>query len=274
MIWSAALLTASAAQATTIILIPIADTSLRNNSGDVTFGDSNPLLGGVSKEPFTVTNRILLKFDLSGIPTNATVTGVSLATAIFRSNTGPADYDLNRLLVDWSEEAATWGNRKASTPWNIGGGQSGIEYVATASVTAPIDDGMFSSAGMVSDVQLWLKNPGTNFGWIMSATGEPQGTGKQLGSRESSQPPILTVDYTLSSPVPPQVLFDASIAGSEFYFSFNVESNRAYGVEFIDENLAGEWVSLTNIPTLPANAVITVTNSISSSARFFRVRSL
>jgi hypothetical protein len=127
---------------------------------------------------------------------------------------------------------------------------------------------------MISDVQVWVKNHGTNFGWIMLAKGESQGTGKQLGSRESSQPPILTVDYTLSAPVAQPVLFDASIARGEFHFSFNAESSRTYDVEFRDESLAGEWNSLTNISFLPTNTVITVTNPISSSARFFRVRTL
>ena len=230
------------------------------------------MIVGVSKDPFTITNRGLLKFDFTGIPTNATITGVSLTVTIFRSNTEPADYDLNRVLVDWSELETTWNNRSASTPWLVGGGLSGVEYVSAPSVTAQVDETIFSSAGMVSDVQLWLNHPATNYGWMLIATGEKLGTGKQIGSRESDQPPILTVEYETFVPAIPPVIFGTSVEEDGFHFSFNAESNRTYSVEFRDALSAGSWNPLTNIPALPVAGVINVTTTISSPTRFFRVR--
>jgi hypothetical protein len=259
-------------KADTTILVPSADASLRDNSPDMNFGESNPLIVGNSKEPFTVHNRALLKFDLTGIPTTATITGVSLVVAIFRSNTDNSDYDLNRVLVDWSELGATWNYRTASQPWLAGGGQGGSDFVAAASVTATVDDTIFSSAGMIADVQLWVRNPGTNYGWIMLPTGNLPGTGKQLGSRESEYTPILTVNYTLSAPVTPLALFGVALVGNEFRFSFNAESNRVYAVEFCDTMSASGWNPLTNIPAQPVGGLINITNAVSSTALYFRVR--
>lgn len=260
------------ARAFTTNLFPVADTSLRNNAPDMPMGDSNPLIVGVSKTPFTVTNHALLKFDFSGIPTNATITGVTLATTIFRSNTDPANYDLNRMLVDWNEYEATWNKRNASTPWLLSGCQPGTEFVNSPSVTAEVDQGNFSSPGMVADVQLWLNNPGTNFGWIMLATEEAIGTGKQLGSRESDLPPVLTVDYIIGSPAAPPAIFGMSATENEFRFSFNAQSNHSYSIEFRDALATGNWNVLTNIPPQPADAVINITNPISSAPRFFRAK--
>jgi hypothetical protein len=260
------------AHALTVNLMPSADTSIRDNSPTTNYGDSNPLIVGNSKEPFTVHNRALLKFDLTSIPTNATVTSVNLTVIIFRSNTDVSLYDLNRVLVDWDEYQASWNNRSASTPWLAGGAQSGTEYVADASVSSPVDDTVFSSAGMVSDVQLWVRNSATNFGWIMLPTGNLSATGKQLGSRESEYTSVLTVEYTLTPPINPPVLFGTALAENGFRFSFNATSNLAYAVEFCDTLAVSNWNTLTNISAQPVDAIIDITNAVSSTQRYYRVR--
>jgi hypothetical protein len=264
---------AESARALTLTVMPSADTCMRDNAPDMTSGDVNPLLVGNSKDPFTVHNRALLKFDVSSIPTNAIVTDATLMTVIFRSNTGPANYDLHRVLVDWNEYEATWNNRSASTAWLAGGGQSGTEFVSQPSVTAQIDDAIFSSAGTISDVQQWVGNSGTNYGWIMLPTGDLSGTGKQIGSRESVYSSTLTVEYSLPGPaatVP--AIFDVALSEQGFRFSFNVESNRPYAVEFRDVLASDAWNILTNISAQPVDGIINVTNAASSTERYFRVR--
>jgi hypothetical protein len=263
---------AKIALATTVLLTPSADTSLRDVAPNNAFGDSNPLLAGNAKEPFVLHNHALLKFDLSTIPTNAIVTGVSLSVVIFRSNTDVANFDLNRVLVNWSEYEATWNNRSASTPWLAGGAQSGTEYVAAPSVTSAVDDAVFSSPGMIADVQLWVGNAATNFGWIILPTGDLAGTGKQLGSRESDYASVLTVDYTLTPPAKPLVLFGSALIENGFCFSFNAESNHAYTVEFRDGFAGSNWNTLTNISAQPTDGIIAITNAISSTERYYRVR--
>ena len=55
-----------------------------------------------------------------------------------------------------------------------------------------------STAGMVADVQSWLDDPGSNFGWIiLGDEGTSLPTAKRFDSRETAATgPFLTVDFT------------------------------------------------------------------------------
>ena len=129
---------------------------------------------------------------------------------------------------------------------------------------------------------MWVSNPGTNFGWILIAAGDVDGisdadidgTGKEVYSRESDHSPTLTVEYSLYSPpaATPPLIFGTALVGNEFRFSLNVESNRFYSVEFRDSLAATNWDLLTTIPAQPVNGIITITNTISSTERYFRAR--
>jgi hypothetical protein len=69
-----------------------------------------------------------------------------------------------------------------------------------------------STVQMVADVQSWLNNSTTNFGWLLQAD-ELQTTAKRFASRESAVPtqrPLLTIAYT--EPAPPQIVIsDATV---------------------------------------------------------------
>jgi hypothetical protein len=97
-------------------------------------------------------------------------------------------------------------------------------------------------------------------------------TGKQLGSRESEYTPLLEVDYTLTAPPAPPVLFGAALVENGFRFSFNAESNCYYAVEYCDALAANSWSVLTNIPAQPVNGIIAITNAVSVLERYYRVR--
>ena len=61
-------------------------------------------------------------------------------------------------------------------------------------------------------------------------------------------------------------------AGTGAVVTFAAVSNRTYAVEFRDSFSGGSWGVLTNIPALPANTTIHITNAIVSPQRFFRAR--
>ena len=54
---------------------------------------------------------------------------------------------------------------------------------------------------MTADVQSWLDTPASNFGWIVVGVEGTAGTAKRFDTRESTTPPVLTIDYT--APAPP-----------------------------------------------------------------------
>jgi hypothetical protein len=87
--------------------------------------------------------------------------------------------------------------------------------------------------------------------------------------------PQLVIDYSLSPPPPPvvpPVLSSPVPVGNEIQFSFNAQSNRTYAVEFRETLGLTNWSVLTNIPALPEDATIHVTNTITGGERYFRAR--
>jgi hypothetical protein len=270
------------ASAVTINLFPVADTYIRDSAPTANFGAASPLLAGVALAGSPV-QRCLFKFSLADLPSGATITSVNLqliATAGPREN---SNFDLNRVLNDWTETGATWNERMAGTPWGAPGSQAGTDFVANPSVTAPLQPVLdpattndFSSPGMVADVQMWLDDPDTNFGWILHATGGQSSSGRQVASRENaSLRPVLTIDYTVSEPIPPATpptISDVLFTGDRLRFSFMAQSNRTYTIEFRESLATAQWNGLINVPAQPADAVIHITNTVSGAAGYFRAR--
>ena len=244
--------TLSSSPAATINLLPEADTYIRDSAPTFNFGTANPILVGIAATPFSPPRQnCLFRFSLTGIPAGAVVTRASLRLIAVAGPREPYDFDLSRVLVNWTEVGATWNVRLPGTPWAVSGVGSGSDYVASPSATAVLSPvpvqvslggqpvtNVFSSTGMAADVQLWLDNPGTNFGWILQVAGGQVSSGRQLASREDpTLKPVLTVEYTVPGtptvPAPPIISGPVLEAGS-IRFSFNAESNRTYTVQFAD----------------------------------------
>ena len=60
--------------------------------------------------------------------------------------------------------------------------------------------------------------------------------------------------------------------GNAILFSFIAQSNLTYAVESLDTLGTTNWTVLTSLAAQPTNTVINVTNTISSSQLYFRVR--
>jgi hypothetical protein len=257
--------------------LPVADTAIRDAAPDLNQGTVTSLPVGDSQSG-SVHNRGLFKFDLSNLPANSVVTAVTLRLTVIQAGTPDSSFDLNRLLVDWSETDATWNDRLASTLWTIPGGAANSDYVLTASGSGTLPgSGVstgFSSPGMVSDVQAWINNPATNFGWILIATGDASGSGKQVASREEgADAPSLIVQYTVQSPPAAPILTNVVTVSSNFQFSFLAESNRTYTVEFVGSLPNTNWTVVSNVPSQAVTGPVSIADPLTASNRFYRVRS-
>jgi spore coat protein A, manganese oxidase len=165
--------------------------------------------------------RGVLAFDIVGnLPAGSTITSVTLTLNMSRTAlTTPRTIELHKLLADWGEGTsqasgeegmgapatpndATWRHRFYDAVfWTAQGG----DFSGTVSASQSVDDiGVYtwSSAQMVSDVQAWLDNPGNNFGWIVLGDESEIATGKRFDTRESTNPPVLTVEYMAPGPRP------------------------------------------------------------------------
>jgi hypothetical protein len=165
--------------------------------------------------------RGVLAFDIAGnVPPDSTITAVSLSlnmsmTAVDTVRT----VELHKLLADWGEGTshapggegsgapatpndATWRHRFFDTIfWNTQGGDFSSTVSASQSV-GPVGPYTWSSTQMVADVQSWLNNPASNFGWLVLGDESTATTAKRFDTRESASPPVLTIQYTRAQPTP------------------------------------------------------------------------
>ena len=177
-----------------------------NGSGDFVFAGQN---GGASPR------RGLTQFDLSAIPTGATITGVTVNMFASQvSSTDASDVSFHRLLSAWGESTsdanggegggiaaatgdATWTNTFFDSQfWTTEGG----DFISTASATTSVSTTgaySWSSPGLIDDVQGWLDGSIANFGWIAVGNETTASTAKRFNSRSnSSNNPTLTVEFT------------------------------------------------------------------------------
>lgn len=158
--------------------------------------------------------RGVLAFDVAGaIPAGSTITAVSLTLNMSMTPAGAETVELHKLLADWGEGTshapmgegdgapatsndATWRHRFFDTLfWTTQGG----DFSATVSASQSVDGvGQYTwtSAQMVADVQEWLDNPASSFGWLVLGNESAAATAKRFDTRESAAPPMLTIQYT------------------------------------------------------------------------------
>lgn len=174
---------------TTVVLQASKDNTIYNESGNSNGVGPNFTCGVNSSGSI---RRALIKFDLSTIPPGATITSVTLTLTLTKSKTGTDKVSLYKLSQDWGEGTsdagdpdgqgtiatlndATWncsfynGVGGCTVAWATPGGvfesiESASTFVANSSTT-----NTWSSSQMKTDVQGWVSNSSSNFGWIIRA---------------------------------------------------------------------------------------------------------
>lgn len=199
-------------QAQTTVMLPATkDNSLfsENNNSN---GSGDDLFTGRTNQGNL--RRTLIQFDLSTIPSDATITDVQLKIRGSRqSSDGVA---IHRMNADWGEGTslatgqggqgasptnndATWNfSFFNTTSWSTAGG----DFMPTASASTSVNEGATSNwtgANVVTDVQAWIDGSATNFGWILIGDEASNASAIRMVSRESAtNAPELEVTYTVA----------------------------------------------------------------------------
>lgn len=202
--------------AATVTLEPSKDNTLyESGDGSLSNGSGQHLFVGTTSSGSG--RRALLAFDVSrSIPRGSRVTSVRLRLTVSRTVVGPKKVEVYRVAADWGEGAsdasaqegagaaaqtgdATWVHRFFdSSRWANPGG----DFAPTASAVADVGSNGPSSwgptPGLIADVQAWVDNPSSNFGWLLLVSGGGQ-SAKRFESREAgnaAQRPQLVVEFT------------------------------------------------------------------------------
>ena len=211
-----------AAFADTVVLLPQKDNTLYEDPFG-SFSNGQGFYFFTGKTAADSLRRGLIAFDFSSIPTNATITGATLTMFVSLSHGSSASVSLSKALRDWGEGAsdagepggagvqsetgdATWIHTFYDTAfWINAGGDFSSTPSATTTVGADNTTYTWSSSGMIADVQAWVSNPASNFGWMIRGNESIAGRAQRFNSSENpSNPPQLTVIYqpSLETPTP------------------------------------------------------------------------
>jgi hypothetical protein len=214
----------SAAVLADTVNLPAEKDNTLYEEGDLSNGAGDHLFTGTTNTPSI--RRTVIRFDIDGaIPAGATIDSVQLTLNVSRNNNStPEDTGLHLLNSDWGESGsnasgnegggaaaeigdATWQHTFYDNSfWSTPGG----DFAAGASASIPVTDNTAgehvwgSTAGMVADVQQWLDQPASNFGWIIIGNESRSATSKRFDSREilDGKAPGLEVMFTLAPPPP------------------------------------------------------------------------
>jgi hypothetical protein len=137
------------------------DTYLVVNLNTNNYGTSVDL---IIRDRSGFTRRVLLEFDLSGLPAGQTITSASLRLNYYnKADTDPVGktvwaYKLTR--TDWVEIEATWNSYKTGSAWTAAGGDYVTSSPAGGSVAVPAgyDWVSFDVLAIVQDAYAASKN--------------------------------------------------------------------------------------------------------------------
>jgi hypothetical protein len=228
-----------------------------------------------------------VRFDLQGkLPDGAILTNASLTfhTTKIR-NDQPVRVNLHRMNLSWNEgiggKGATtgagdqalagessWKSRIApNVPWSAPGASAPTDFSPELSATSTAGDiGAFtfqSTPQLLTDIQGWLQNPASNFGWIAFCEPDgPNGSAKRIGTREDVETaPSLLLEYEIPKPVLP-LSVDLTPSADTYLFEQKPENNFGASTTLrvgttAQSKRARPLIQFRLEGILPSNAVIT-----------------
>jgi hypothetical protein len=255
-----------------VALRPILDTSIHSASGNP--GGVDTILSG-RRRSRDIRDRGLLRFDLSNIPTNATIEFAEVSLTLIRAPRIPAEsnFQLHRALKPWTS-AASWPNASETLPWSAPGGAPGLDY-ARNGIPGEFFPGSgqyrFSSTNeLLADLRAWVQNPATNHGWFLLSDAEAVGgSARHFGSSESTNPPALLIRYSFPIPANTEIT-NITRRGTNFAFELNGAPAWIYNLQTREHIDAGIWTAFTNAPAGAALSPILITIPLTNRHQFFR----
>lgn len=208
------------AHADVVTIEPFKDNTLfESATGATSNGIGDGLFAGTTNQGAAVNGRrTVIQFDVAAaVPAGATINSVSLTLQVsMAGGSGTIPMSLHTLSQDFGEGTSNstmmgGGMGAPATPddatwihtffpgmfWTTAGG----DFNAAASAGALVNNGAvtWTSGQLATDVQAWVDDPATNFGWLLKADDESVApSAKRFVSRESAFPgdrPALMIDF-------------------------------------------------------------------------------
>jgi hypothetical protein len=230
------------------------DTFLSSRNPNSNYGGDGSLRLGWEANEFDAV-RMMIQFDLGGIPSNATVNSARLniyQSQSIPSNDGSMGYRAQFVRSSWSEFGATWNNANF-----LGGDPLPLGQVNN-------QDG-WKSGDVTNLIHAWLSGAETNHGLILTGDETPSNNRSRIfNSRETGLGAYIDVDYSVQcDTIAPQTnvgplpnyspgTFEVSWGGQDFAPSGCTPSGISYYDVYYRIN-GGSWVHWKNQTTATQN---------------------
>gem|GEM_PF-2351896 len=212
-----------------VTIEPVADATIfeeatprANGGGRFLFsGHTNVANNGLER-------RALLEFDIAAtVPAGSTIAS---ATASLNMNNDPragdvpSSFGLHPVLADWGEGtdnapgnegqgvqatngSVTWLSTafNQGPDWSSPGGDFETAPSASVTIASVRQRYEWTSAQLAADVQGWLDDPTTNFGWMLFSDSDSDASARRFNSRETTTAasrPMLEITYMGSPEIP------------------------------------------------------------------------
>jgi hypothetical protein len=145
----------------------------------------------------------LIKFDLSPIPSGATIVRAELEVTTYYAAGGGVTVTARRLLRDVDYNEATWLQYKSGYGWEVAGAQGSADRTSASYGSATWSVGV-SRLDVTSMVQYWIDHPSENYGMLIDASG-PAGSMSAIRSSDWSivaDRPGLYIEWAAPTPTP------------------------------------------------------------------------
>jgi hypothetical protein len=212
------------------------DTTVFSQDGNVSAGGLGWfMVGNTGEDGGTATRNALMRFELTSIPAGSIINSVTLTLTQTKNGPSATDeyLDMHRILQSWGEGSVagsfsgsqaqlgdatfTYRNYLINT-WDSPGGDYDVKNRSARTIvtnvgltpTAFTFDSQsmdFANGGMLADVQSWVDNPASNYGWYLLLPEFIEHNARRFGSREgpSEYSPVLTINFT-AVPEPGSIL--------------------------------------------------------------------
>ncbi len=280
------------------------DTTIFGNNVNNSAGGAVVMYSGTDGN--ASVKRALVQFDIaSNVPAGSMITGVQLTLFLGQvagmGITGTATISLYRLTDSWGEGTngagnslvglgqgfpaqngdATWANRFFSTTSPVSWTNAGGDFISTSSaetiVGATTNTGYawLSTPALVADVQEWVDNPSSNFGWLLENSDEVSTrTFRAFFTREetnSTLQPQLQVTFIPPSESPALSMTTASDGQLQITASHLAVGLTNYLQASWNLSSSADWVSIqTNVAT-SNTMVFTGLSPTNAPAQFYRL---
>lgn len=230
------------------------DTYIREASASTNYGAATTLqVDGDEPSGSATDMSILLGWDISAIPANATVQSATVYLNILNISSGP--YFCYGLLRSWEQLQATWNNALSASAWATAGAQGAADRdsLMLCTISAPATGPLTVNLNVdgVAMVQSWIDGSAPNYGMVIadSATSD----GADFDSSESANAmnrPKLEIVYTVmvtppQPPVAPSALSASAYSSTRIDLDWvdNAGDETGYKVERSPAG-AGSWTEV------------------------------